>query len=299
MVSLEGLEQALALVAERAGPAVVAVRGRGRGTGVIVGSGRVVTNAHNVVGARIDVRLPGGRGAEAEVAGVDLDSDLAVLSLDTGDGPAVAWDGEERLGLGRAVYALGATGGGVRVTWGTVAAADRSFRGPRGRLITGAVEHTAPLARGSSGGPLVDADGALLAINTHRLGEGFYLAVPAGAALRQRVELLGRGEQPRRVRLGVALAPSSVARHLRAAVGLPEREGLLVRAVEDGGPAARAGVRQGDLLVEAAGRPLATLDDVFGVLDTADAGPTLGLRLVRGSDEHEVTVEFEDPGGAP
>lgn len=296
MATLEDIEGTIASVAERVGPAVVSIRGRGRGAGVVVADGRVVTNAHNVAGAQVGVRFAGGRAAEAEVAGLDIDGDLAVLTVDTADAPPVAWDDGAEAPLGRAVFAVTTTRGGPRVTWGTVSAAGRAFRGPGGRRITGALEHTAPLARGSSGGPVVDASGSLLGINTHRLGDGFYLAVPAGADLRRRVEALGRGEQPTRLRLGLALAPAPVARRLRAAVGLPERDGLLVRDVAEDSPAGNAGVLQGDLLVEAAGRALATLDDVLTALDEAAPGGRLALKLVRGSDEREVTVSFGRAG---
>src|SRR5947208_2218989 len=105
------------------------------------------------------------------------------------------------------------------------------LRGSGGRRIGGSLEHTAPLAPGSSGGPLLDADGHLVGLNTNRLGEGFYLALPADAALRGRVEALGRGESVSRPRLGIAVAPSRVASHLRQSVGLPARDGVLVREV--------------------------------------------------------------------
>ena len=129
----------------------------------------------------------------------------------------------------------------------------RSFRGPGGRLIGGSIEHTAPLAPGSSGSPILDGSGRLLGINTQRIGEGFYLALPADEALRARIDALGRGESTVRPRLGIAVAPGHVARHLRRAVGLPDRDGILVRGVEEGSPAEAAGIREGDLIVSAGG----------------------------------------------
>ena len=145
-------------------------------------------------------------------------------------------DGEPA--IGHRVFALANPAGrGLRVTPGFVSSTARSFRGPRGRRIAGAIEHTAPLPRGSSGGPLVDYDGRLLGINSVRVDGGLILAMPADATLRERVDALGRGETPKRVRLGVAIAPPRVARRLRRAVGLPERDGVLVRAVEEGSPA--------------------------------------------------------------
>jgi serine protease Do len=169
-----------------------------------------------------------------------------------------------------------------------VSAVARAFRGPGGRRIAGSVEHTAPLAAGSSGGPIVDADGRLLGINTNRLGEGFYLALPAEAGLRERVDALGRGESASRLRLGVAVAPSHVARRLRASVGLSERDGLLVRGVEDGSLAAKAGIREGDLIVEAVGKVVEDADDLFDALGSASL--PFEVRLVRGNDERTVSV---------
>jgi serine protease Do len=156
--------------------------------------------------------------------------------------------------------------------------------------VSGAVEHTAPLLPGSSGGPIVDGQGRLLGINTNRLGKGFYQAIAADEALRDKVAALGRGESPKRRYLGVGLAPAHVARKLRRAVGLDEREGLLVRDVEEGSPAARAGVAEGDLIVAAGGRSVASADDLFDALSSVAADATLEVTLVRGTEERTVTI---------
>jgi serine protease Do len=180
----------------------------------------------------------------------------------------------------------------LRVTPGFVSSAARSFRGPRGRRIGGAIEHTAPLPRGSSGGPLVDLEGHLLGINAVRADGGLILAIPFDAAVGERIEALGRGETPRRVRLGVAIAPPRVARRLRRAVGLPERDGVLVRAVEDDSAAERAGIERGDLIVAAGGREIDRVDALYEALDQARAGGELELTVVRGTDERNVQVTF-------
>ena len=181
-------------------------------------------------------------------------------------------------------------GRGLRATFGTVSSAGRSFPGPRGRRIGGSIEHTAPLPRGSSGSPLVDLEGRLLGLNTVRMDGGLILALPADATLAQRVERLAAGEVGQRPRLGVALAPPRAARRLRSAVGLPERDGLLVRGVVPDSPAARAGIQRGDLLTAAGGAPLRVFDDLFDALEATSGALALGV--VRGSDEHEVSVEF-------
>jgi serine protease Do len=162
--------------------------------------------------------------------------------------------------------------------------------------ITGSLEHTAPLLPGSSGGPVLDASGQLLGINTNRLGEGFYLAIPADEALRGRIDALARGESVRPPQLGVAIAPGHVARRLRRAVGLPEAEGLLIRDVSEDSPAARAGLARGDLIVAAAGRPTRTADDLFGVLRASAPGGSVELTVLRGSEERTVLVTFGDDG---
>lgn len=294
---LEELQQAAGAAARNAGPSVVRIgRGPGRGGGVVVAQGLVVTNAHNLRGPETTVTFADGRSETGRPAGVDVDGDLAVLTVDTGDVPPIPWaDTDAEPGLGAPVFALANTPGhGLRVGFGLVSSVGRTFRGPRGRRVTGSLEHTAPLGRGSSGGPLVDRDGRLLAINTHRLGDGFYLALPADSALRSRIDSLSRGEAPARRRLGIGIAPPFAARRLRRAVGLPERDGLLVRAVEEGSPAQRAGLRQGDLIVEAAGNPLTSPDDLFEALDALAPDASLALHVVRGADELEVRVSFDD-----
>jgi serine protease Do len=295
MTVLEETSAAIGDAAARLGPAVVGLgRGWGVGSGVVVAAGRVLTNAHNLRHDEVTVTFADGRRETGRVAGADSDMDVAVIEVDTGDVEPLEWaEDASEPAIGRPVLALGNPGGrGLRVTPGFVSSAARSFRGPRGRRISGAIEHTAPLPRGSSGGPLVDLDGRLLGVNTMRVDGGLILAIPADGQLRDRAEALGRGETPKRVRLGVAIAPPRVARRLRRAVGLPERDGLLVRAVEEGSAAERAGIERGDLLVEAGRRQLDRVDNLYEALDGARADGKLELTVVRGTEERTVPVEF-------
>jgi serine protease Do len=288
MAILEELSSAIRGVSDTAGSAVVGIGRRTRGSGVVVADGRVLTNAHNLRGDEVTVTFRDGRSTVGPVRGIDSDGDLAVIEVDTTGATPLAWSDAEPA-VGDIVFGLAATGTGpARVTAGTISAVERTFRGPGGARIGGSVEHTAPLAPGSSGGPLVDSAGRLVGINTNRIGEGFYLARPADAALRTSVETLGRGESISRPRLGIAVAPSFVAKRLRRSVGLTERDGLLVRGVEDGSPAARAGIREGDLLVEAAGRTLDEPDLLPGIL--AEVGLPIELKIVRGDEERTVSV---------
>ena len=289
MSAIEELQTAVTTVADGAGPSIVGI-GRGtRGSGVVIADGKVLTNAHNLRGDEVTVTFADGRRTRGTVAGWDGDGDLAVIDVDTAGATPVAWADGADLSVGTAVFGASAShGGGTRVTFGLVSAIARAFRGPGGRRIDGSVEHTAPLAPGSSGGALLDATGKLVGINTNRIGEGFYLALPADAALRSRVDALARGESPSRPRLGVAVAPSHVARRLRRSVGLPERDGILVRGVEDDSPAAAAGIQAGDLIVEVGGKSVTDADDLYAALGALEL--PFEVKVVRGTDERTVQV---------
>jgi serine protease Do len=293
MSVIEELRDAVAGAAEAVGPSVVGLgRGWGRGSGVVTADGVVLTNAHVLRGDEVAVTFSDGRTELGRVAGADADLDLAAIAVDTGDAPAIAWEPERAgaVGIGEPVFALANPGGrGLRATFGLLSATGRSFRGPRGRRIGGSLEHTAPLPRGSSGGPLVDAEHRLLGLNAIRLEGGLILALPADAAMQRRAEALASGKAAERPRLGIAIAPARAARRMRAAVGLSEREGLLVRGVQDGTPAAAAGIERGDLLVGVNGSPLTSVDALFDALETAGE---LQLQVVRGEEERTVEVHF-------
>ena len=289
MTAIQELQAAITSVADKSGASIVGIGSRQRGSGVVIADGKVLTNAHNVRGDEVTVTFADGRSTRGQLSGVDWDGDLAVISVDTGKSKALAWADGGSVDVGAVVFGAAATsGGGTRVTWGTVSAVARAFRGPGGRKIAGSLEHTAPMAPGSSGGALLDGAGKLVGLNTNRIGEGFYLALPADAELRARVDALGRGEAPQRRRLGVAVAPAFVAARLRRSVGLPERDGILVRGVEDGSDADKAGIEQGDLIVEVAGKAIEDPDDLVEAL--AAASTPFEIKIVRGTEERTVKV---------
>ena len=293
MASFSDIQEAVQGVAGSVGDAVVGMGQRwGVGSGVVVARNQVLTNAHNVRGDEVKVTFNDGHTLEGRVEARDMDGDVAVVAVDTGDISPIDWNGRANgIGIGAPVLALSNPGGrGLRVTFGFVSGTERSFRGPRGRLIAGSIEHTAPLLPGSSGGPIVDPSGRFLGLNTNRLGEGFYLAIPGDESLKRRFDSLARGETPSRPRLGVGLAPPDVAKGLRRAVGLPDAEGLLVRAVEEDSPAAAAGLQEGDLLIEADGTPLTGFDELYSALEAAAPGGTIELKTMRGVEERTVTV---------
>ncbi len=291
---LEEMQQAISEIADQVGPSVVGIGRRGpRGSGIVIEPGIVLTNAHNVRREGVGVSFGDGRRAEGTVVAADYESDLAIIEADTGEMVPISREAGETPDIGLPVLGLSNPGGeGLRVTIGYISGTQREFRGPRGRKIRGSLEHTAPLLPGSSGGPVVDRNGRLLGINTNRLGEGFYLAIPAGPTLDQTISRLRTGQAASRVRLGVGVAPNEVARKMRRAVGLEEADGLLVRVVEDDSPAGQVGIREGDLLVSVAGAELSTADDLYAVLETIEEGARVPAVILRANEMIELTVEF-------
>jgi serine protease Do len=156
-------------IAERVGPSVVGLATRRGGSAIVVAAGRALTLARTVAGLDAVTAVVGGERVEARVVGRDEQADAAVLAFDAA-APAITWAPDDAgIGIGSEVLALGDPGGrGLRATPGHVASAPRGVRGPRGRLIDGVLEHTAPLPRGTGGGPLVDGEGRVVGLNAVR-----------------------------------------------------------------------------------------------------------------------------------
>lgn len=295
MSAITEIQSEIAGLAGKQGAAVVGVgRGWRFGSGAVIARNRVLTAAHHVRSEGVSVSFAEERSATAELVGVDRDLGLALLEVDSGEIEPLSWaPADAAVGIGTAVVALANPGGrGLRASLGFVAAADRSFRGPRGRRVSGAIEHTATLPRGSAGGPLLDIDGRLLGVNALRLEGGLIVALGPSSGLREAVERLARGEESARPVLGVAVAPAHVSRRMRQAVGLPEREGLLVRGVEDSSPAADAGIARGDLIVAAGGEQVDGIDVLHRALDAAAPNGTVTVTVVRGTEERQLEVEL-------
>jgi serine protease Do len=289
MTALDELTSTAQSIAAKLGPAVVTIGQDGRGTGLVIAADKVLTNAHNLRDRTTSVTFVDGRSAQGSLAGADADGDLVVVDVDTADTHPATW-AEVMPQAGDIVFAVSRGGNRQRVCFGMVASVELPFHGPRGRTIHGGVEHTATLPRGSSGGPLVNVAGDVVAVNTHRSGRGFYVARPVDAALRATIDGLAAGKSVVRPHLGVALAPPEVAAKLRRSVGLPERAGLLVRAVESDSPAARAGLAEGDLLTAVGDVQLTSIDALYSALATA--GDSVDVTVLRGTDERVVTVSL-------
>ena len=238
MNALTELTDLVRTATSAAGPSVVSVGRHGRGSGFVVAAGRVVTNAHNLRDRTTSVRFADGRTAQATVTGSDVDGDLVVLDVDTGDAAPLPWS-DEPPGEGDVVVAVTAGRQRLRATWGQVTGVDHGFRGPRGRRIAGAIEHTAPSAgRGRralrcSTATARSSPSTRTASSTASTSPAPPTPTCATASRRWARGAATNGRDSVSPSLPRTWPPSCAA-----SVGLAERDGLLVRGVVDDSAAA-------------------------------------------------------------
>lgn len=292
---LDAYSRAVIGVAERLGPAVVSVdvkRGRQRGADgsgsavLCTPDGYLLSNHHVVDGAReVRVRAPAGEVATATVVGTDPATDLALLRVDPSalGAPLAGELSTAPVRPGQLVVAIGnPLGFSSTISAGVVSALGRSLRGKDHRLIDGIVQHTAPLNPGNSGGPLADARGRIVGINTAIIARSQGLGFAVGAATAAWVlgELLARG-RVRRAYLGIGGATRPIDRRLARAHGVLAPSTIEILSVEPDSPAARSGIRDGDLILGLGAADVASVDDLVRILRTITPGETVPLRLVR------------------
>ena len=264
---------------ETTGPAVVHIsaageRGRGTGSGVIFApDGYVLTNSHVVSGAkRLSASLTDGRAFDAQLIGDDPATDLAVLRLNATGLPHAAFGSSSALRIGQLVVAIGnPLGFQATVTAGIVSALGRTLRSPSGRLIESVIQTDAPLNPGNSGGALVDGLGRVVGINTAMIGQaqGLCFAIGVDTAIDVTARLMKDG-RVRRARLGLAGQTTPLDSRLARRLHRERDSAVLVAEVIAGGPAERAGLHAGDLLLSFGGAPVFTIDDLHRLL-TAEA----------------------------
>jgi S1-C subfamily serine protease len=286
---LDAYSHAVTSAVEIVAPAVVRIEsGRGGGSGfVFAPDGLIITNAHVVEGGeRPVVALPDGRSCTASLIGSDPDTDLAVLKISAPDLQVIAIGDSRRLRVGQIVIAVGNPFGFQHtVTAGVVSATGRSLRSRTGRLMSGLVQTDAALNPGNSGGPLVDTRGEVIGVNTAVIvpAQGISFAVSAETARLVVPQLLREG-RVRRSYLGIAAQDVPLPRRLVRHHRLAADAGILVTEVVAGGPAARAGVRDGDLLVSFDGHTVERTDDLHRLLTGDQVDRSVPLQLLRGTD---------------
>ena len=299
---LDAYSRAVIGVVDTAGAAVVSLeigskRGRGgAGSGfVVTPDGYVMTNSHVVQHTRqIRVRAPSGETVEGRVVGDDPATDLAVVRVDAaalGVSTYLPVDGSLVPRVGQLAVAIGnPLGFESTVSTGVISALGRSLHGRGGRLIDGVIQHTAPLNPGNSGGPLLDARGRVLGVNTaiisNSQGLGFAVAVEtAGWVLGQ---LLQHG-RVRRAWLGVGAMRRPLDRRLAYHHGLGAAA-VEVQSIEANSPAARAGLRDGDLIVRFGEQRIESVEQLHRALRTWAAGTPVTLTVIRRGGELAVEI---------
>ena len=288
---LDAYSRAVIAAVDAAGPSVVHIAVRqnqraGAGSGVVVAhDGIILTNSHVVSGAQaIDVTFPDGRRSLARILGEDPDTDIAVLRTDSNLGAFAARLADSKtLRPGQLAIAIGNPLGFERtVTAGVVSATGRSLRARTGRLIDDVIQTDAALNPGNSGGPLVDSRGHVIGINTAVImgAQGICFSVASNTALLVLTQILQHG-RVRRAAIGIHGQQTAIPRHIARHADLSQPSGVRVMEVQPDSPAARAGIRSGDLLIVIDGETVTGIDDLLRVLDHRKVGQTTSFELLR------------------
>jgi S1-C subfamily serine protease len=267
----------------------------GSGSGFIVTpDGFVLTNSHVVSGAtRITASLLDGRRVPAHLVGDDPDTDLAVVRLFAPELEPVQFGDSSRLEVGQIAIAIGNPYGfDCTVTAGVVSALGRSLRTKNGRLIDDVVQTDAALNPGNSGGPLCDSQGRVIGVNTAVIlpAQGICFAIAVNTATFVMGKLIHEG-RIRRSYLGLAGQNVPLHRRVVRHHELSVESGVFVVSVEAGGPAERAGLRDGDLIVAFGDKPVAGMDDLHKMLTEEQAGHAAPLTVLRGVEKRTFSVE--------
>lgn len=277
---LDAYSQAVIGVVEGVGPAVVNIgvlkraqngqTGEGAGSGVIIAQdGYVLTNHHVVEGAgQIVVSLTDGSEYPAQVIGGDPATDLAVVRVAHNGLPTATLGDSDKLRVGQLAIAIGnPLGFQSTVSTGVVSALGRSMRSPQGRLIENVIQTDVSLNPGNSGGPLVNSRGEVIGINSAMIyrAQGISFAIPVNTARWVTGELIARG-RVRRAYLGLAGQARPISRRSQRTLELPQASVVEAVTVEPNGPAGRAGLRAGDLIVAIDGQPTPTVDAIHRLL---------------------------------
>ena len=308
--ALDAYSRAVVGAAERVGPAVAHLeveigKRRGNGSGfAFTPDGLLLTNSHVVHGARrIQATFADGTGREADLIGDDPHTDTAVVRIGAANLPAVTLGASSSVRVGQLAIAIGNPYGFQHtVTAGVVSALGRSLRTQSGRLVDDVLQTDAALNPGNSGGPLVDARGEVIGVNTAiiPMAQGICFATAIDTVKWVVVQLLRDG-RVRRGYLGIAgatiLLPRRIARHFE----LPNQRTVRVESVEAGGPASRAGLEAGDLIVAFDGAAVEGIDSMHRLLTVERIGRKVPITLIRRAQKLELAVvssEISKEGGA-
>ncbi len=289
--------EGLAAAVEKAGASTVTVDGRKRypASGIAYAEDLVLTADHVVTREEdIKIFLPDGRSFAATIAGRDPGSDLAVLRLP--EKALSAAKTSDQVKVGQLVLAIGrpnsdaaASSRGVQASWGIVTSISGPTRTFRGGMLDEYIRTETTPYPGFSGGPLVNAEGDVLGLNTSGLTRGSSLTIPVSVAWRV-AEALATHGSVKRGYLGVRTQPVEISEGARQALKREQEHGLLVLWLEEDGPAAKSGLLVGDILVAVSGQPVGDPDDLFSALNSDTVGKAVALEVLRGGRPETVSV---------
>ena len=289
MTALPSLSNELAAAVEQAAGSVVAVNARPRlpSTGVHWRPGIIVTADHTVRSVEdLTVSDREGRTMAATLVGRDPGTDLAVLRIQDTDLATAGLGNSDSLKVGHIVLAVGY---GPRASWGIVSAVGGRWRTRRGGEIDQLLRLDLTLYPGFSGGPLVDALGQVVGINTSGLSQRLELAIPASTVTRVADELIEK-DHVTRAFLGVGLQPVSLPETARRALAGAPEIGMIVVRVQPEGPAAQAGLLLGDVLVSLDGIHVASTEAVLDAVAARRVGATVSATILRAGTPTDVNI---------
>jgi S1-C subfamily serine protease len=266
----------------------------GSGSGFIfTPDGLVLTNSHVVHGAdSINVTLADGRSYPATLVGEDPETDLAVIDVSAPNLASVQFGDSRKIQVGQVVIAIGNPYGfQYTVTAGVVSNLARSFRSSTGRLIDNIIQTDAALNPGNSGGPLVNARGDVIGVNTAIIpaAQGICFAIPSATA-QLVASLLIRDGRVRRSYIGVGGQNVPLHRRVVRFFDLPVETGVMVLTIEPGSPAEKAGLKEHDVIVDLHGQPIKTIDDLQRLLTQERVGVTVPMTVIRMTEKLTLDV---------
>jgi S1-C subfamily serine protease len=289
--SLSQLSDSIADLVRTAGSSVVRVEARRRlpASGIVFSADGLIVTANHVVehDEQIHVGLPDGQRVAADLVGRDPHTDLALLKVEATGLAAALWQPADSLSVGHVVLALGRPGQSVQATLGIVSAHGAAWRTAAGGDIDSYLQTDVAMYPGFSGGPLATAGGDFAGLNSSALVRGVSVTIPGATVGRVVSTLLTHGRVPRAY-LGIGIQPVRLADGISR--DIDQETALMVMSVEDGSPAAAAGILQGDIIVALDGGPVRQVDDLQAILAGNRVGREVSARVVRSGRLQDMAV---------
>ncbi|HVU12564.1 MAG TPA: trypsin-like peptidase domain-containing protein [Phototrophicaceae bacterium] len=288
---LQGLSDDLAAAVETAGQSIVRVEGRRRqsASGIVWSADGLIVTAHHVLerDENVTIGLPNGSTVSASLVGRDPTTDIAVLKAQSAGLTAANWVEIGSVKVGHLVLALGRPEADVQATLGVISALDKEWRTHAGGRIDSYVQTDVVMYPGFSGGPLVSAGGAIIGMNSSGLARGVSLTLPA-TTIRRVADALAQNGRIKRGFLGVSAQPVRLPQGIAESAG--QETGLMLVAVEQGSPADKGGLLQGDVVISMDGQAVRHMDDLMAALSGDRVGMAVSVKIVRGGETQDKSV---------